>query len=339
MIFRYEKSSEYEKDKRIRNITTTARNGKEHTVNKENHKNMSVQNKSRNALININGSDSSAKPPQSPKTKIKSKEAPKPVGTKESVNSATKITKPSKAVIEEVKIEPQPPSRTSWRDRVAEKNKEETKKTEKVIEKVCEKNKEETIKSEKVITQPKSTKPVPAKEEAPANNPPTARKSWRDKVAEKEKEEEDMKQNNVIKKQEPKEVLTEEEEEEKRHAQEMARSIRQKIEAQFPLEELTTEKTKAPASTSDGDKKPESNANDNKTEEGSQGEKVAAGQEEEEDTHGTKKMKSDFDAKMIALEEEMAAGRGKLAKLRERIRKAKGTVKAADNALDDAKKS
>merc|ERR1711977_513351 len=101
---------------------------------------------------------------------------------------------------------------------------EETKKTEKVIEKVCEKNKEETIKSEKVITQPKSTKPVPAKEEAPANNPPTARKSWRDKVAEKEKEEEDMKQNNVIKKQEPKEVLTEEEEEEKRHAQEMARS-------------------------------------------------------------------------------------------------------------------
>ena len=108
------------------------------------------------------------------KTKIKSKEAPKPVGTKESVNSATKITKPSKAVIEEVKIEPQPPSRTSWRDRVAEKNKEETKKTEKVIEKVCEKNKEETIKSEKVITQPKSTKPVPAKEEAPANDPPNS---------------------------------------------------------------------------------------------------------------------------------------------------------------------
>ena len=67
MIFRYEKSSEYEKDKRIRNITTTARNGKEDTVNKENHKNMSVQNKSRNALININGSDSSAKPPQSVK--------------------------------------------------------------------------------------------------------------------------------------------------------------------------------------------------------------------------------------------------------------------------------
>ena len=315
-------------------------------VNKENHKNMSVQNKSRNALININGSDSSAKPPQSPKTKIKSKEVPKPVVTKESVNSATKITKPSKTVVEEVKVEPQQASRTSWRDRVAEKNKEETKKTDKVIEKVCEKNKEETNKSEKVIPQPKPTKPVPAKEkpvpakeEAPANDPPTARKSWRDKVAEQEKEEEEIKQKNVIKKQEPKEVLTEEEEEEKRHAQEMARSIRQKIEAQFPLEELPTEKTKAPASTSDGDKKPESNANDNKTEEGSQGEKAEAGQEEEEDTHGTKKMKSDFDAKMIALEEEMAAGRGKLAKLRERIRKAKGTVKAADNALDDAKKS
>ena len=300
---------------------------------------MSVQNKSRNALININGSDSSAKPPQSPKTRIKSKEAPKPVVTKESVNNATKITKPSKAVIEEVKVEPQQASRTSWRDRVAEKNKEETKRTEKVTEKVCEKNKEGTNESKKVTTQPRSTKPVPAKEEAPANDPPTARKSWRDKVAEKEKEEEDIKQKNVIKKQEPKEELTEEEEEEKRHAQEMARSIRQKIEAQFPLEELPTEQIKAPASTSDGDKKPESNANDDKTEEGSQGEKVAEGQEEEEDTHGTKKMKSDFDAKMIALEEEMAAGRGKLAKLRERIRKAKGTVKAADNALDDAKKS
>merc|ERR1712083_298191 len=34
----YEKSSEYEKDKRIRNITTTARNGKEDTAKKKKKK-------------------------------------------------------------------------------------------------------------------------------------------------------------------------------------------------------------------------------------------------------------------------------------------------------------
>ena len=46
--------------------------------------------------------------------------------------------------------------------------------------------------------------------------------------------------------------------------------------------------------------------------------------EEEEDVNGTKKMKSEFDGMFSNLDAELNAGRSKLAKLRERIRKAKG---------------
>ncbi len=61
--------------------------------------------------------------------------------------------------------------------------------------------------------------------------------------------------------------------------------------------------------------------------------------DDNEDEHGTKKMKSEFDAKMEAMEAEMAAGRGKLAKLRERIRKAKGAIQDADEAIAKSTKA
>ena len=62
----------------FRNITYSSkqrnnREVKEEAEGKENKRNMSTQNRSRNALININSIESSAKPPQSPKTKIKSR--------------------------------------------------------------------------------------------------------------------------------------------------------------------------------------------------------------------------------------------------------------------------
>ena len=76
-------------------------------------------------------------------------------------------------------------------------------------------------------------------------------------------------------------------------------------------------------------------------------EPVAEGQSEEgelptpeqEDTDGTKKMKSEFNAMFSGLEQEMEAGRSKLAKLRERIRRAKGAIKAADDALAEDDKA
>merc|ERR1711997_894548 len=74
----YEKSSEYEREKRVRNIATSAkqRSSKDDKEGKENQRNMSTQNKSRNALININkNAGSSAKPPHSPKTNPKLTEA------------------------------------------------------------------------------------------------------------------------------------------------------------------------------------------------------------------------------------------------------------------------
>lgn len=55
---------------------------------------------------------------------------------------------------------------------------------------------------------------------------------------------------------------------------------------------------------------------------------------ENEDITGTKKLKGDFDKKMEEMEKEMQAGKSKLAKLRERIRKAKGVIKAADDAVE-----
>ena len=60
---------------------------------------------------------------------------------------------------------------------------------------------------------------------------------------------------------------------------------------------------------------------------------------EQEDTDGTKKMKSEFNAMFSGLEQEMEAGRSKLAKLRERIRRAKGAIKAADDALAEDDKA
>lgn len=56
----------------------------------------------------------------------------------------------------------------------------------------------------------------------------------------------------------------------------------------------------------------------------------------EEDEDGMKKMRKDFFANMSSLDEEFEAGRSKLAKLRERIRRAKGVIKEADAALQNS---
>ena len=132
IAFRYEKSSEYEKDKRIRNITTSSkprnnREVKEHVEDKENQRNMTIQNRSRNALININGTEPSAKPPQSPKSKVKSREITKTEKQVEPTVATSKITRVTKTVEEEVVVE-KPTPRKSWREKVAEKELSEKKK-------------------------------------------------------------------------------------------------------------------------------------------------------------------------------------------------------------------
>ena len=258
--FRYEKSSEYEKDKRIRNITNSAKqrsNKEETTEEKENRRNMSVQNRSRNALINISANDSSAKPPQSPKIKSRSKETTKPETPVEPTTVTSKITRPRKPAVEEITVEQ-----------------------------------------------------------------PAPRKSWREKVADKELEEKKRK---------------EKEEEEKRKAQAKAKSLRKKIESQAVEVSPNSAKPAASSNETVVDVEMKSKSDDENKQEAKEKKQDEA--TEEEDTHGTKKMKSDFDAKMLALEEEMSAGKSKLAKLRERIRKAKGVVKEADKALEDSKRS
>ena len=285
ILFRYEKSSEYEKEKRIRNIAnpSTRHNLKDDTEGKENQKNLSIQNRSRNALFNINNAnkEASSKPPQSPKTKPKPKETPKPAAKIESKPAtASKITKPVKPVVKEEVVEPPTPARKTWREKVAEQEKEELE----------EKRKAEELRIKK--------------------------------------EEEALKKEN--------ETLTEEEKAERDDAKAMARAVRERIEAQL-AEQFPIEPVKKPKSTSTEGTENATNS-ENTPKEGGDTETGEA-QQEEEDSHGTKQMKSDFDAKMLAMEQEMSAGRSKLAKLRERIRKAKGTVKEADKALDDSKNS
>jgi hypothetical protein len=56
-------------------------------------------------------------------------------------------------------------------------------------------------------------------------------------------------------------------------------------------------------------------------------------QDEDDDYFGTKKIKSDFDDRMAQMQQEMMAGQSKLAKLRERIKRAKGVIMDADAAV------
>ena len=281
-FLRYEKSSEYEKEKRIRSIANSSnrRNfNDDDTEGKENKKNLSIQNRSRNALLNINNSnkETSSKPPQSPKAKPKVKEATKPVPkTENKPATASKAIKQVKPVAKDEVIEPPTPPRKTWREKVAEQEKEEME----------EKRKQEEEK--------------------------------------KRKEEEALKKEN--------ETLTEEEKQERDEAKAAARAIREKIEAQL-AEQFPIEPPKK--STKANNTAPE----EAETSPDSESKSKEEGEKEDEDSHGTKKMKSDFDAKMIAMEQEMSAGRSKLAKLRERIRRAKGVVKEADTALDDSKNS
>eukprot|EP00094_Tigriopus_californicus_P002806 TCALIF_02706-PA protein Name:"Protein of unknown function" AED:0.34 eAED:0.34 QI:0/1/0.33/1/1/0.66/3/0/382 len=87
--------------------------------------------------------------------------------------------------------------------------------------------------------------------------------------------------------------------------------------------ESTSEPVKATVSVQDENVAPDT----------TEGPPKEAQEEEGDDVHGTKKMRSDFDTKMDSLAAEMEAGRSKLAKLRERIRKAKGAIKEADDAM------
>merc|ERR1711902_237388 len=162
--------------------------------------------------------------------------------------------------------------------------------------------------------------------------------TWREKVAEQEKEEMEEKRKQEKKRKEEEalkkenETLTEEEKQERDEAKAAARAIREKIEAQL-AEQFPIEPPKKSSKTNN------TAPDEAETSPDSESKSKEDGEKEDEDSHGTKKMKSDFDAKMIAMEQEMSAGRSKLAKLRERIRRAKGVVKEADTAIDDSKKS
>jgi len=135
--------------------------------------------------------------------------------------------------------------------------------------------------------------------------PEVERKSWREKLAEKQQKEEEEKKIKAV----------EAEEARKQAAAVAAQAV---ATAETSADSSATAAA-APAgdAASAADKKPE----------------------EEEDASGTKKIKGDFDFMMSGLEQEMEAGRSKLAKLRERIRKAKNAIKDADAALaEDDKK-
>ena len=168
LIFRYEKSSDYEKDKHIRNITSTCHNGKpglETKSNKEckeNKKNLTIQNQNRTTLLNSSGIDSAKKPPQSPTAKHKN--IPNAQSTTKSSGPRTTTSPPKEVVVQ--------PQQKSWRERVAEKEEAETRTTQN--------------------NALKTTAPPP--EEFVLETLESTRKSWRERRAEKEKEDKKQKE-------------------------------------------------------------------------------------------------------------------------------------------------
>ena len=297
---------------------------------------MSIQNRNRNSLLNTSNKDSSARPPQSPKTRVKFTPAPKPEAKVEPVRNPTKTITQTKLVVDDKDLEV-PTPRKSWRERVAEKEMEEPVKTPaKVIkpktevieeaprkpfkERMAEKEKRETVKTNpETVTKPEDI-------EEPVFEMPTPRKSWKERQAEREKD-------GYTK---TKEEL-DEEKNDRQKARESARAIRQQLEAE--LEEMNKNFAKsAKKEEANVDKEAKSKDDGEKNTDGNE-DKDGASQEEEDDAYGSKKLKADFDAKMLAMEEEFAAGRSKLTKLRERIRKAKGVVKEADTTIEESKSS
>jgi len=140
--------------------------------------------------------------------------------------------------------------------------------------------------------------------------PEVERKSWREKLAEKQKQEE------------------EEKKQKEAEAEAIAATVAQ---AKQRAEAAAAADVSADAAADSTAKPAEHKAEGDKAE----------GEEEEEDTHGTKQLKSDVSFLFSNLEEEMAAGQSKLAKLKERIKKAKTAIKEADdeNETEESKES
>ena len=134
-----------------------------------------------------------------------------------------------------------------------------------------------------------------ANKKAEVAEPEPERKSWREKLAEKQKEDEEKK------------IA------EKKVADEAAKAA---AEARKAAEESADATADTTADTT-----------------------AAPPAEEEEDSYGTKKLKSDFNFMTSGLDAELEAGRSKLAKLRERIRKAKTAIKEADDCLAEEEKA
>jgi colicin import membrane protein len=124
--------------------------------------------------------------------------------------------------------------------------------------------------------------------------PEPEKKSWREKLAEKQKQEEEEKKQR---------------EADAEAAAAMSKAAREKALA-----------VSAEASSADETAKPA-----NAQAEGGNAE------EEEEDHNGTKQLKSDVGFLFSGLEQEFEAGKSKLAKLRERIKKVKTAIKEADD--------
>jgi len=170
--------------------------------------------------------------------------------------------------------------------------------TEKPIEKVAKKendNKEsETVKSWREKRE--------AERAVEKTEPEPERKSWREKLVEKQKQEDEEKK---------------EKEADAVAAAAFAAQATKKASAAAAEASPADATTKSAEATADGE-----NA------------------EEEEDLNGTKKLKSDISCMFSGLEQEFEAGREKMAKLKERIKKAKTAIKEADDGdTEESKES
>jgi len=176
--------------------------------------------------------------------------------------------------------------------RKTEDRKRQSKETtyEKPIEKVAKKENNKDSEAVKSWREKREAERAVEKTE-----PEPEKKSWREKLAEKQKQDE--------------------EEKKQKEADDLAAAAIAKAAKETALaaaaEESAADVTPKPAEAK------------------AEGENA---EDEEEDHNGTKQLKSDVGFLFTGLEQEFEAGKSKLAKLRERIKKAKTAIKEADDA-------
>jgi len=309
----YEKRSEFERDVRARNVTALNRD-----TTKENTEEISVAVSSRKRQTDTAREIQIDKAPkQEYHATTTNNNVDRPNKAVESWRKSRENARPQTVAELQPEIE-----KKSWRERLAEREKEEEERKAKAAAQAPQP-------SPKVTVPPQEIRPraVPAAPEASIQPKAEAPKQ------QQQKQKQIQQQPRAVQQQPPPPQPQPEQQQQTADGQP---AVKLSVRAQARAKARAKAAAEAAAAAEQ-----QQTADDPSADQiaGPPSEEAAEGEQEEEDTDGTKKMKKEFDLMMGGLESEMEAGRSKLAKLRERIRKAKASIKDADDALAAEDKS